>query len=56
MVVLSLAEEDATTKEVEHLIEALNKSVRWPVLVYNVADEISVICTHKYTSRLITLY
>jgi len=43
VVVLFLAEEDSTNYEVEHLIEALNKSVHWPVLVYNVADEIGVI-------------
>ena len=35
VVVLPLAEEDATNKEVGYLIEELHTSGRWPILVYN---------------------
>jgi hypothetical protein len=41
VIVLLLAEEYSSNKEVEHLIEALNKSVRRPILVFNVTDEIN---------------
>jgi hypothetical protein len=34
-VVLPLAREDSTNKEVEYLIEELHTSGRWPVLVHN---------------------
>ena len=37
VVVLPLAEEDSTNKEVGYLIEELHNSGRWPILVYNVS-------------------
>jgi len=35
VIVLPLAEEDSTNKEVGYLIEELHTSGRWPILIYN---------------------
>jgi hypothetical protein len=37
VIVLPLAEEDSTNKEVGYLIEELHTSSRWPILVYKVS-------------------
>jgi hypothetical protein len=41
VIVLPVAEEDSSSKEVEHLVEALNKPVRRPILMFNDTDEIN---------------
>jgi hypothetical protein len=46
VIVLPIAEEDSTNKEVGYLIEELHTSGRWPVLVYNVGCKLN---RNKYT-------
>jgi hypothetical protein len=41
VIVLPLAEEDSTNKEVGYLIEELHTTGRWPILVYNVRHKTS---------------
>jgi hypothetical protein len=58
VVVLPLAEEDPTNKEVGYLIEELHKSGRWPVLVFNVSCEMignMYKGMHKYSGYIIRI-
>jgi len=41
VIVLPLAEEESTNKGVGYLLEELHRSVRWPILVYNVGYKLN---------------
>jgi len=46
VIVLPFAEEDSTSNNVRYLIQELHTSSRWPVLVFNVSNEMN---RNKYT-------
>jgi hypothetical protein len=39
VIMLPLAKKDSTNKKVGYLLEELHTSIRWPILVFNVTDE-----------------
>jgi hypothetical protein len=48
-IMLPIAEEETTKKQVGYLIEELNKSGRWPILVYNMDYKIyGIMYTEKH--------
>ena len=56
VIVLLFAEEGSAKKKVEHLTEAKYKSVRWPILVFNLSYKINgniYTDKHQHTSYII---